>query len=493
MELERKSIFNTESTTSLSEYLSNTISSESNEDLDYLFRQEYVLYQQETSKTEELKKVELQEGGKENILSLSNVISALHRYYSYEDMIETEALLSFFEILENIKYSKYLVQYDHLLHKYLYSGYTLNNFFLKDTKKDLQTITNVNLNAPLFYGDSILPIWDDYKTGNRVSSIKEHFKNFILLQDSSKDEREYTIIRNIQRKSNQDSNRFYPKYYLPINQIPEFLFSFLFYDCRKFSTSYGINDNNRIPKRSKKEKDNSNASESAYKTVLKHIYAFHQNNFNFKTGMITDTEHGYAKFNYKSKLDRIFRYNTLETLYHYYQLYTTETFLNQIMHVFSLSYKETVQLTEYLVHCIFDDTDFIKEGLRSSLRDFLLPFDIHFQYSLLSISSSKGLNGLKEVIAESKRIAQIAWKSTFFYDLKEKVFFDINLDNAEAEQPSLNIEFLQNRIISILENNLFFKTYFDDKNNVWIHYLESQDTLHGPISYETLKEVLIPQ
>lgn len=482
MELEKKSLFKAKPTMSISEYISNTTSSECKKDLDLncLFRQEFILYQREEDRKEKLKKIELQKDSEENDISLRNHICAFHRFYYIEDIIEAEALLDFYEILENIKYSKYLVQYDHLLHKYLYSGYVLNNFFLKDTKKDLQTITNIDFDAPLFYGDSILPIWDEYKTGNRVSSIKENFKKFILLQDSNPDKREYTIIHNIQRKSNQNSNRFYPKYYIPINQIPEFLFSFLFYDYREFPTSYGTTDNNRIPKKNKDI-----AREESYKSVLKHIYSFHQNNFTFENSMIPVNELEYAKINYKNKLDRRFRYNTLETLYHYYQLYTSDIFLDQIMSVFSFSYKETLQLTEFLIHCIFNDTDFIKEGLLSSFRDFLLPFDIYFQFSLFSVPNYKGLNGLKEVIAEGKRIAQIAWKTPYSYNLKEKLF--------KTEQPTLNIELLQKSIISLLEENRFYKTYFNDKNEVWIRYFESQDTLHGPISYETLKDVLITQ
>ena len=207
--------------------------------------------------------------------------------------------------------------------------------------------------------------------------------------------------------------------------------------------------------------------------------------------MIKEKDLKYAKINYKNKLDKLFHYNTLEMLYHYYRLYTSDIFLNRVMYVFSLSYKETLCLAEHIIHCIFDDTDFIKEGLRSSFRDFLLPFDIHFQFTLLTVSNLKGLNGLNEVIAEGKRIAQIAWKTPYSYNLKEKLFSDIDLTTSNKKQILLNIESLQNNIISMLKNNNFYKTYFSDKNEMWIRYLESPDTLQGPISYETLKEILI--
>ena len=80
MELEKKSIFKVNSPMTLSEYLSNTLPSKANEDLDFLFRQEFVLNQKEAIRITELNKMEQHESNNENITSLRSSIDAFHRY-----------------------------------------------------------------------------------------------------------------------------------------------------------------------------------------------------------------------------------------------------------------------------------------------------------------------------------------------------------------------------------------------------------------------------
>lgn len=397
------------------------------------------------------------------------------RPYTLNDLTTAQNLLAIFSLLETIKYKENIVNARPLLHKYLYSGYDWDKCLLNKITADVHLHIKIDINSLLTYGN-FKYTYEDEKNNSYPKSIRKYFESYLDSRTKNTSCPDIHLIISTQDYDNKD-RPYQPRYYLPVNQILEFLLEFAFLDGRIFSaeTEDNASSRSRIPKfNAAKQK-----SELKYRLVLQQIEKI----------LESHKLSNYEKISHAYKLDKIFLFHNMKTLNYYYTTYTSSHFLNRMIKVFELSYEEITNLKEIINKCIWDDSDFIHAGHQSTFMDFMLPFDIYFQYNLfcknpyIRLQGIKGLEGLKEIIKECKMQARKIWEFPFHTDLQEILSINNNL---------LDIKKTQDNIVKILETNNFYKNYFLFENKYWRANYFSSEKLQYPISYDTLK-LLLPQ
>ena len=410
----------------------------------------------------------------ENTLYQYTLSEVFKRPYSFKDMISVYNLIFLFCYLEETKYAKYMVNCRTLLHKFLYSGYIIKDCILCKSNIKFKLDNKLNINVPIQYGSEQIFFIDQKNLLSYPTSIRKHLESYIKSKSSENPIYTYKIFSS-QPNQNEKKYEYQPRYYMPIHQIPEFLFSFLYFDGRKFPSNFEANSNSRIPKLCPQNQN----SEFSYKLVVNQITDFLKN-----ANHLDENELIYHSCN----LDRLFLLNNLEILNKYYEVYISEYFLNTMINIFQLSYTEIALLKNTIITEIWNDTDFLAAGHNSSFIDFMLPFDIYFQYNLFSVGNTqkfknlKGLEGLIQVISTCKENSRQIWKLSLFS-------IPTNVLSLKGEY--LDIKETQYNIKELLKKNPFYLKYYN-KDDKQYPKTTSSVQLNGPFSFEIIKN-LLPQ
>lgn len=317
---------------------------------------------------------------KESILQQNNT-NAPTRRYTFEDMIKVQDSLCVLNLLETVKYMDNCVNARALLHRFLYSNYDLKQCSIidADIKKYKGRTTSerdlISINIPIKYGDILLAFHDEINQVSPSKSIRNQLQNYLLsnrnLLVPSATSR--NLIDSPLKQDNQDvSTTFNSKvrFFLPIQQIFEFLLFFTYYDGRDFSSIHLQKNRNRLPK----AKPRNTNSEFSYHIVLE----------------LMDTLYNPQSLcnpftlNQQYRCDQVFLSRKLNVLYYYYELYTSDLVLDEIIRNYNLTYRQVGELKKIIFENIFCDSRFIVSGLTSSFLDFMLPFDINFQFSVFT-------------------------------------------------------------------------------------------------------------
>ena len=415
--------------------------------------------------------------------------TSLGRPYKIKDMIAVQKLLQLFNILELIKSKEHIVNCRALLHNYLYSGYSLQSCFLNHSNSKLSFETNIDIDCDLIYGDKCYTYFSEKNSLSYPSSIRKYFECY-LSDHIYKPSCEYKIISSIPSTENK-KHKTQPRFYLPISHIPEFLLAFEYYDARIFPSSYERYTDVKVRRR-KKDID----KKKTYESTLQHIKSFLENTEASDSNTNKYTLNKYEKLYHIYRLDNTFLFRKLDFIINYYNAYNSDIFLNQILSCFSLTYRESMNLKSTINELIWNDVTFMRTGLQNSCIDFMLPFDINFQFELFqtpAYSHDKGIDGLKQVIDKCKKEAQAFWKIDFPFDFSNLLILDNkSLANNSFANKSLDIRKTQDKIIDILNQNAFFLNYYlpllEDMQNCHVLLDASQQ----PIPFDILKE-LLPQ
>lgn len=405
--------------------------------------------------------------------------TTLRRPYKITDMVTVQKLLNLFDILEIVKSKEHIVNCRALLHNYLYSGYSLQNCFLNHSNSKLRFKAQVDIESDLVYGDRCYTFVSEKNSLSYPASIRKYFENY-LSNRIHRTDCEYKIISSTYSTENKDHTT-QPRFYLPISHIPEFLLSFEYYDARTFPSSYERYSDIKVRRR-KKDID----KRKTYESTLQHIKKFLENSEPSNSDSNKYNLNKYEILCHTYRLDNIFLFRKLDFMSYYYKAYNSDIFLDQMLSRFSLTYRESMNLKSTINKLIWNDTSFIRTGHHSSCIDFMLPFDINFQFELFqtpTYSNYIGMDGLKRMIDDCKRKAQVFWQLDVPFNYKDLLFL---------ENRSLDICKTQEKIVDMLNLNTFYLNYYmpllEDIHNLKL----LSDATEPPIPFDILRE-LLPQ
>jgi len=401
----------------------------------------------------------------EDINSVANLLS---RPYNLSEMINAQNLLHTLDIFESIKYKEHNVLCRPLLRKYLYSAYDLLSCYLNDTNVRNNINSSISTKELLKLGKMTYAFPDELNTSD-PKSVRNYFQQHLTGKIISYSTYGIQIAKSETEKSTNSQKE---HYYLPVTQILEFLLLFTYADGRNYSSTYIPNTNSRLPRL-----DGSRPKSAySYKLVLQQIVKL----------LDSPRLNQYSQACHLYRLDKLFLFAKIGTMNEYYNLYNSDYFLSNMVISFRLSYSEVSKLKSILADNLWNDTSFIHDGMKSSCLDFMLPFDIHFQFELftanMSLSYSTGLLGLNRLIEECKKEARKIWElcSTPNFNLQ-------NYINASG---LIDIPNLQAELYDTLMNNNFYKNYCTISKSFLHRYISSSEPLQQPIIFEELQKHL---
>lgn len=383
------------------------------------------------------------------------------RRYSMESMFDAQILLDSLNFLEEIKYMNNVVSARAALRQYLYYGFNLTQ-----GTPSIKSVSSYNFlapNTPLLFGKNILPYIDDKNQPSKSATIRKHLDEYINALFKTSEFELSKCTYNAKNKKVYERSCFY----LPFKQVSKFLLAFTYYDGRDFSGIVDPTADTHLP-RLKKERQN---SESSYKLVLNQTKKLLPE----KDLILPKDICNIYDF------DNLFSYCQLNTLNYYYNLYTSDMFFDRIIRVFSLSYRDAIKLENDITQLIFYDKDFMTNGFNSPYADFMLPFDICFQYVVFGIGSNpvSYSKSLLEVIENCKSTATKFWK-------KPLPTRNISSYFVYTKSGDLDIRSTESRIIKELEKNNFFKNHYSFPNSFIDSYLKNEGSLVQPTSFEII-------
>lgn len=381
--------------------------------------------------------------------------NTMHLPYSFKDMIDAQSYLEILDCVESVKYAPYIVNTRQLLYKYLYSLYHISSFNLYrkvtgkkegfcldteiindmkilSTKVDIFVHSNIDINNPFSPSKTIQNLFSDFlsKVIGIPASLYSHCGLYPAMTkinlNKSSCQRLNAEVKNSQRR------------YLPIYDIPIFLLLFCYYDHRNFDYILFQSNAGRLPKKKLQ-------GTAIYRLIIQQA----------KEYKLFDSFSSVSYFlrSCQWRCDNIFLFYKLATLFKYYNLYTSDTTLNDIIQSYKWSYTEIMTLKEFIVEEIFYDKDFILKGLTSKYLDFMLPFNIFFQCNIYlrhpggTYDTFK--NNLIDIKEKTKKIYDIDLPLTC-PKIKRNVLVDGLFHISEMEK-SLNLE---------LSKNDFYKEYY---------------------------------
>lgn len=158
------------------------------------------------------------------------------------------------------------------------------------------------------------------------------------------------------------------------------------------------------------------------------------------------------------RCDKKFFFLKLEKLFYYYQLYQEDFILSEIVHKYRLNYHQILKLGQVIKESIFGDRDFITKGLESCYLDFMLPFDIMFQFQVFGRTTSNirgDMTGLKSDIEEIKKVAKMLYSIEI-----HSMDFNTKIRKYFGPDRELKVRGLQKAAWDNLETNTFFLQYY---------------------------------
>lgn len=436
-------------------YLSMPHTFQQDEDIQKIHKKEVMLFQQQKTLP----------NGSENMHDFLDIPS---RSYSLKEMINAQNQLELLVLLETLRYRNNIVNARSAQRKYLHDKFNLE-FFIKNLS-GIKTISNLALTEQIALGNQSVKFNSYDKNHSDPKSIREYFNDYLhkRYEFSKVETYPYKIIRSSQRSDSINAGReFQPNFYLSFNDIPEFLLLFAFNDGREFILG---KETTRLPKISPTKM----RSEISYKKILYDIQQFYPHSSNETTDIIC----------HRHRLNQMFLFSKLNSILHYYNLYTSVFFLDQILQIHTLTYNDILNLKQHVVSNIFEDEDFIGRLLLNPCLDGFLLFDILFQAnSLFHVPGMppKTLETFLNNINSSKEKTINIIEKPFWhnYDLTKFLFIsDNSLDIVKSEKNIIN-DLLQNR---------FFQKYYVEENQFLTTYLQSPTKLILP--FDKLKAIL---
>lgn len=339
--------------------------------------------------------------------------------YSFQDMIEAQSYLEILDCVESVKYASYTVNARQLLHKYLYSFYNISSFNLyeqiREKKKGFSINTkiiddirilkpaveigeynNIDIMNPFSPSKSIRNLFSGFlkEIINISASLYSHCALYPAITKTNRNKDSCQGL-DLERENGQ-------RLYLSIYDIPVFLLLFCYYDHRNFEHILSQLNSGRLPK--EKLQDT-----AIYRLIIQQA----------KEYKLFDSFSSVSYFlkSCQWRCDNIFLFYKLATLFKYYNLYTSDTILNYVVHSYHLSYTQIITLKKNIIEEIFFDKKFILKGLTSKYLDFMLPFNIFFQCNIrwkeplnkYNIVNAFPFNVTKEALEQTTGI-HIEWK-----------------------------------------------------------------------------------
>lgn len=405
----------------------------------------------------------------ENIL-LQRKVCELPRRYTCDDMVKMQACLENLDFLEALKFSGYATNARKLLQKYLYSHYDFLSCDLLSDRKDL-CVKNI-LHSTDVIGSNIETLsFDDMKDSESPpKSIRTHFNNFLAnqinyrhIQCSCNTSIEPCTFETTSANINNISNE---RFYLSVYQIPEFLLLFTFFDGRDFDHCFSQFNSNKLPP----HKESRRFSEFSYQVVLKKFQEYISKSDNICPLTLSTI----------FRCDSIFLFYKLNFLLDYYNLYLSDYFLDTLIRRFNLSYRKIIGLQETIVNNIFKDENFIIAGLKSNYLDFMLPFDIFYQFAIFDPIpwAFQEYQQFEDALSDIKKRVQNIWKAGFYWQA----------DFSFLEDGDFSITSNENILIKHITKNPFYQYYFR-KENEFIKNLESGSN-NNFLCFDSIKKFL---
>lgn len=369
--------------------------------------------------------------------------------YSIRDMVRTQDYLKVLDCLESIKYNEYIVNARQLLQRYLYGAKTCSQYQIYDINSCNICNTYKNLQSTKLKNEKNLLMLENNADLKPSKSIRGQLTKFLFEQNQNNSPDAKFNLFSMDNGKTSCKDRQNKRFYIQISDIPAFLLLFTLYDGRDFRCKY---PNYKISLKRKyinPSKEKFRYSEYSYKTVLSQTDEFKTDNrvYNIKTIW---------------HLDKIFLFKKLNILFKYYKTYTSTPFLDKISTSFGLSYSECKILKKNIINFIFKDTSFMIEGLQSNTLDFMLIFNAILKIRLRPYYDTN--TNLMTALYYAKlntlvylhSCPYIKYNTAGFPDNFENVFrlLEKNKNNT--------IQSLEFEICNFLENDVFYKFYYED-------------------------------
>lgn len=412
----------------------------------------------------------------EQILYQGNT-SPVKRLYSFENMLQVQGCMENLDLLEAIKYSEYIVNARKLLHKYLHSKYNLSSCNLLDQISDLSLKERFCYTDIITSTATLLSFDDEKNQPSPSKSIRMYLNHFLAMHTNDFSQIQcglFTVPFSnkviVPGYSEPSFDRLInTRLFLPAYKIPEFLLHFTFWDGRNFEhTASQINPNKLPPVNEKKH-------------YSKYSYQIALNKFQ---ELISEPEYLCPyKMCTLFRCDNIFLVYRLNALLYYYKLYLSDSFLDSMMQHYGFTYRQVIELKDTIINQIFKDEDFIMSGIKSKYFDFMLPFDIFYQYTVcnpISNTYPKNPRQFENDLNEIKHKVLDIWKTKFFLQCEFSF-----IDDGEF---SFSISANETQILTRLTNNPFYEHYYLKENNFCRNFVSDDNP--NFLSFDTIRKAV---
>lgn len=413
--------------------------------------------------TEEIKEI------MESILRSEKLVyrfSPITRNYTLKDMLLVQEYLKALDCLETIKYNPYATYARQMLYKYLYSKYNISACNLLFQSRNKMSKIKFSSKEKISSSITLLSFDEMHKEKTPTKSIRKHISDFLS---------KYTVFYESMNTKCEDipqTTQNLPKerFCLSLYEVPIFLLLFTFFDRRNFENTASQKSPNGLPR------GKLVSNETAYKITFnkaQEIYNVYRTFPLYKS--------------YAWRLDNIFLFHKFNRLLEYYNLYLSKPIIDTIYRHYDFVDKQPGMIQDIIRIIIFEDKDFIMHGLKSDYLDFMLPFDILFQFNIsFSDIPASPENFMRTLTNIKERIKKI---------LDVKLY--IECDNPAlsfSKNGCFSIPDNEKSICDFLEKNHFYRSFYpqhqfldeflgDDKKN----YTKS---LYGFYRFNTLETII---
>lgn len=382
------------------------------------------------------------------------------RCYTLKDMLSTQTCLEALDYLETIKHASFVTYARQLLYQYLYSSYDISACNLLSQTRNMKQEDKCYLNSKIPFETKTLKLGMKIKELTPSENVRANIGNYLSnWSKSSSPKTQCGLYSNNVSSVNASKIR----YYLPVYEIPIFLLLFTFSDRRDFKHTISQKNPDRLPYHKLK------TDIEAYQLVLSKlddIYKTYTNPCLYPS--------------YAWRCDNIFLFYKFNTFLQYHDLYLSNTILDTIAKHYKFEYSQIEEIKNIILKTIFEDKDFITNGLKSNYLDFMLPFDILFQFNIFTFDYGKSPELFETELVHIKETAKQILNTELTIKPDTQLF--------SSKDDCFSISETENRLLNFLRNNKFYTTYYKQKKIFLKNYLKNYRTSETGFNFDAIAQ-----
>ena len=392
--------------------------------------------------------------------------------YTLENMLLVQEHLEALDCLETIKYAPFTVNAKQMLYEYLYSKYDISACNLLPQSQNMAQNNKFSSTDDIPSFTKTLSFQIKQIDSSHSRSVRKYVSDYLSAQ-SDFNQHPNTQCglyfsepshKNTSQKGKND-NVPKPHCYLPLYEVPIFLLLFTFFDRRDFEHTLSQTNQDNLPRRK------FNTDEAVYNLV-----------FNKAQDICNTHQHTPLSKSYIWRCDNIFLFQKFNTLLKYYDLYSSPETLYAVAKNYNFEYGQTEKIKSIIYEVVFEDMNFIRHGLKSKYLDFMLPFNIFFQFDIFAPNPGASPEKFKAKLIEIKEKTRQITGTKLSLKCNNPIL-------SFSKDDYFSIPENEKNICDFLEKNNFYSSFYSQTKFLDKFLADSKDN-NDFYSYNTIKTII---